>query len=68
MPKEQKPELLGWVGIMRVAVLTRKRYQKARDMMLAGTFGPSNYDGKTLLVEEKKVLAYVDKEKKNAAG
>lgn len=59
-----KPELAGWVGIMRVAVIMSCRYQKARDMMLEGTFGKPYYtEDEGLMVEEKKVFEYRDREK-----
>ncbi len=47
------------IRIMQVAVIIQKRYQKARDLMLSGTFGPvtEDEDGK-LVVSEAAVHAW----------
>jgi hypothetical protein len=41
--------------IMQVAVLIQKRYQKARDLMLSGTFGEpfEDEDGKLVVLESE---------------
>lgn len=54
---DKAPEKL--LRIMQVAVLIQKRYQKARDLMLSGVFGPvdQDEDGK-LVVRESAVLTW----------
>lgn len=58
-PDSPKPELAGWIGVMRVAVLIKRRYQKARDMMLEEKFGKVYYDGKQMMVREEAVRKYL---------
>lgn len=46
------------LSVMQVAHRLRRRYQKARDLMLSGQLGPSTYDGHRLTVSASGVAAY----------
>lgn len=50
-----------WLTVTQVARLLKKRYHKARDLILLGTFGESKYAGRTLLARGKEVRAYARK-------
>ena len=44
--------------VTQVALRLRKRYHKARDLMLTGKLGKPEYQGRTLTVPESGVRAY----------
>lgn len=51
------------LSVMDVAKRLRVRYQKARDLMLTGKLGETQYDGHRLTATESGVQNYLDQQK-----